>query len=798
MKNKFLKRIIAVILSVVMVCSMATVGIVSASAITPEQPSIWKSGAQGFGVSKIYGVGLSVVGCTLVDVAKASECEEFISVASFINIWVCGGNPTTQTLGEIQKLCNEILSEVKQIDAKLDLYSSTVISELAKQNYGYLCDAMNSKWDKMKACENSISKALDRYFDYDDIDTKITTNSNNISYFVAASCYKNETPDKNGKYYTLKDVQEKRGDLFEAFCNIHSNMPANAVAYKEKADVLFGDSMVDDIMQKAIADIIDCIESAEYANACAKVAYAAYPNLSDQYKFVNDCINRQFMELCLVEMLYQEYLAMRGEYLEACYPYDENNAESVAMWNVYNGDRDNLTKSDVEQLSQLNSEAIDAMENLIDTPLTLNTTGLTLKLGEYVKPEDLTGVVLQNTSHISRFEQYGTERPILEYCPEDARNIYSGYKIPARTTSKYMTLDKIAVPTNNGIEIYYMTDGSTKDLIYCNPYAFGIDHHLPTCDFFNLTRGTFTDGVNTFTCVTKPQDQSSLFNTSSYGLYSSNPAVYLSAYYTDRSDRDIYQIFPDYDFDNGGWLTDTRAIFTALQMNKVNVGMQNSTTTLDGKNSIYENSNAPYYTAIYKCSSNQLKNTIASSVSGTGSAEIYITDENNNTIANGSNLNCGDELTVHFKKTNDNTEYQSLQILRYNNASNKDKVTSVETVLERSDFENIKYDSKTGYYSVNINMPYSNAKVVLNTTTGKKISVINTINDSTITLHSNDNVFLAGDVVTFEYPGMIDHVTLQYNGESHNISMEYSKRTGVSIGSFTMPDYDVIVSISNE
>ncbi len=28
---------------------------------------------------------------------------------------------------------------------------------------------------------------------------------------------------------------------------------------------------------------------------------------------------------------------MRGEYLEACYPYDKNDSKSVALWDAYNG-----------------------------------------------------------------------------------------------------------------------------------------------------------------------------------------------------------------------------------------------------------------------------------------------------------------------------------------------------------------------------------------------------------------------------------------------------------------------------
>ncbi len=803
MKKNFMKRSVSLVLSITILFSMMTIGLVSVSALTSEKPATLQeepssvgAGDGSLNIDSLCGTGLTAVGGILVNIAQATNCEEFEAVASFLNVWAFGGDPTADTLSRIEDLCNDILSEVKQIDAKLDTYTSTIISELSKQNYGYLCDAMDAKWNKVKDCESKISIALNSYFNYDDFDEKVTTSSENISYFAAVSCYKNGTPDKNGNYFTADDIAEKRSDLFNAFCSIHGGMSSNADTYKKKADILFSDRVVDEIMQQAISDLITCIESAEYADACAKVAYVAYPNLSDQYEFVHDCIDRQFMELCMVEMLYEEYLAMRGEYLEKYYPYDENNPESVAMWNSYNGDNDfnKNTRSDVKELEKLNSQAVDAMITLLNTPLTLNSTGLTLSLGEYVKPEDLTGVVLNNTSYMSKFQNYTSEKPFKGY----DRDIYGKYSSNAKTTSKSMPFNKIAVPTKDGVEIYYMTSGSAKDLVQKEYVGWFKDTYIPTCDFYNLTKGTYTDGVNSYTCVTNPQDESNLFNTGSYGLYSSNPSVYLSEYYKGKTDKNIYQIFPNYTVDDDGLYTDIRAYFTALQMNKDNIAFGNSTTKLDSRNDIYENSKSPYYTVFFKNSSNVLNNTLSSSVSGTGSADIYITNEKGEKITSGSKVECGDVITVHFKKTGSDTEFESLQILRYNDASNPNKVTSTETVLERNDFDYLKYDSKTGYYSVTMNMPYSNSKIVLNTTKGHNIDVSDSLNNSTITIHSNDNVFLEGDVITFDYEGKLDHVYLQYNGESHYVGMDYSNRTGLSTGSFTMPNSNVTVNITSD
>ena len=61
-----------------------------------------------------------------------------------------------------------------------------------------------------------------------------------------------------------------------------------------------------------------------YIDAAAQYAYTAYAFSGDQYNYIITCIDRQFMEILTLEMMYQEFIAQRGEYFEEKYPDDES------------------------------------------------------------------------------------------------------------------------------------------------------------------------------------------------------------------------------------------------------------------------------------------------------------------------------------------------------------------------------------------------------------------------------------------------------------------------------------------
>ena len=53
-----------------------------------------------------------------------------------------------------------------------------------------------------------------------------------------------------------------------------------------------------------------------YADAAAQFAYRAYGFSDDQYNYIVSSIDKQFMEIIKMEMMYQEFIAQRGDYLK--------------------------------------------------------------------------------------------------------------------------------------------------------------------------------------------------------------------------------------------------------------------------------------------------------------------------------------------------------------------------------------------------------------------------------------------------------------------------------------------------
>lgn len=69
-----------------------------------------------------------------------------------------------------------------------------------------------------------------------------------------------------------------------------------------------------------------------YADAAAQFAYRAYGFSGDQYNYIVSSIDKQFMEIIKMEMMYQEFIAQRGDYFEEKYPDDESKWESYAAY----------------------------------------------------------------------------------------------------------------------------------------------------------------------------------------------------------------------------------------------------------------------------------------------------------------------------------------------------------------------------------------------------------------------------------------------------------------------------------
>lgn len=268
-----------------------------------------------------------------------------------------------------------------------------------------------------------------------------------------------------------------------------------------------------------------------YADAAAQFAYRAYGFSGDQYNYIVSSIDKQFMEIIKMEMMYQEFIAQRGDYFEEKYPDDESKWESYAAW--------------TNDLNKLNEDVAKAMDTMLDREILVSdsTVGsIRMKLDEFVKPEDMVSVRMKNENYHEKLtgEFYENEQPIIDAFNEGYLYLIEeyGWKSNADVITPFINFHRIAVPTPkteenpSGIDIYYIFDTSqphdaeedwawnSDDSVPENLrfYQFeekidltlARDQHIPSCDFINLTKENYSDGQNQFSCAKNTAEFQSL------------------------------------------------------------------------------------------------------------------------------------------------------------------------------------------------------------------------------------------------------------------------------------------------
>lgn len=177
-----------------------------------------------------------------------------------------------------------------------------------------------------------------------------------------------------------------------------------------------------------------------YADAAAQFAYRAYGFSGDQYNYIVSSIDKQFMEIIKMEMMYQEFIAQRGDYFEEKYPDDESKWESYAAW--------------TNDLNKLNEDVAKAMDTMLDREILVSdsTVGsIRMKLDEFVKPEDMVSVRMKNENYHEKLtgEFYENEQPIIDAFNEGYLYLIEeyGWKSNADVITPFINFHRIAVPT---------------------------------------------------------------------------------------------------------------------------------------------------------------------------------------------------------------------------------------------------------------------------------------------------------------------------------------------------------------
>ncbi len=781
MKSKFLKSIVSITLVLIMVFSTFSVSFVPVGAAEVEKAETSFFGT--FFANQALSTGLCAVGSVLISVADATDVEELEALSSFLGVWVFGTNPNSGSLERIEQMCADILDEVEEINEKMDVYNALLLSQVEGTKLTLLESERTTAWTNdvenvLKS--NNLSKGFNAFFNYQTLMENSTVDKKNAGYLVATTKYMN-----NEDGFTEDDVKNSRQNLFDAFCEIHGSIPDFVEVEDDKyiqlttadkakklfeepctngnsMDVLFRDTI------KELSDNLTKVNDNSYIDKCAQVANVAYVDMADQRDFIFANMNKQMLVITLTELMYEEYLAMRGEYLEATY-----EDESHAQWQMYYNDVYGNVESDTNCLKSLNEYVGNEIQSRISTPMLYDVaTGGERTIGEYPRQSDLAGVKLKNTTYYSSFTDYESEKAIVdEYMQDNVRYHVSN----ADFTKMFMEFDKLMVSTPSGPKMYYLLfdeagDKNSKEtkLVYCD-FGPANDFFVPSCDYINLTRGVYSDGSNSFASVALPKNESELFSTDNYYLKGSTPSVYFSKYCSEYSGKPLYQVFPTYTYHYKNAFYDGYPELVALDMTQSIPSLDiasNEPIKLDGQD-IHEGysgwDSGYYYSVILSNQSTQLNNTLSYNVTGEYTADVIITDKNGNSIDLNNPIECGKELVVKIKPENDTTAISYMSLCKYNNEEDTSAVTGEDVILSEDDYKALQCDPN-GYYMITINMPYSD-------------TVINIETD--IAINQNEE----GKFIIRNYNDLVDMATKVNSGAEEYVNGDY-----ILAGDITVPE----------
>lgn len=472
----------------------------------------------------------------------------------------------------------------------------------------------------------------------------------------------------------------------------------------------------------------------------------------------------------------------------------------------------------------------NAMVDMLDREIVVSesaASSIHLKLNEFVRAEDFATVTLENKEYMSEFtsEDYTAEPPIIEQYGLDGgtpSTIIYDVSSSANVINEYMKFDRIAVPVQkteenpSGMDIYYIFNPSQNgnsswtsgdpvpenlrliNMEHKEDFSASKDIHVPSCDFFNLTRGIYSDGLHNFSCIQSGSDCSSLFGSEVFKALASTPANLLSEYVFKADNSKTYIVLPDYAMYSGGAFGTDYPVLSLIDMMSQHPGTSLEITQLNTTDIQPDRDDGLYDTTAYSVllkydrdsdGDGYFKTKLNVTTAGSGTAEISLLSEDgkeNQSLT----ASAGQEITLKFRM-GDRTAFESITLQRHNDYENPSKVTSEETILKKEQINNLKPD-ENGYFTYTYPAPYSNATFVLNTYSGYKVYTkgTNQIVDDAILLDSYGNTFKEGETVTFFVKDTVKKVGY-YEGETYKEIELKENYEGDRTGTFVMPGKDI-------
>ncbi len=693
--RKLLKTSLCFLISLCMTLSVIVTGTPTASANVIVDAVVEKA------VDQLLEDGMRLC-CEGIDwLGEATGNEDVQKAFSFIEEW-CFESSTDIAIDELKELCQEIIAKLDEIEIEMNQSFALISSVLAKDEVKTAKARVDTKWT------NSVDNVI--------------RNHQATNALITYRTYLTDAVNRADTH----TLQADKDALITAFSGMYTgDIPVEMNTPEKLKELMFEKGTVNTNFTNLISDLsaglnYDSMTTGSVALYAAQFAYQAYPFSHQQYQYLHTVMEKQIMNIILVEMMYNEYLYQQGEYLK------EKFGENSSHYQGYLG-----YQTTFHELMTNGDTCVNALiARMLEKKMEVDGLGnVRLSLSDYMKPEDAGRVALTVNNYKSQidFKQEVKDNKVMTNKIRDGSNISK-----SRYSASTLYFNRVMTHTKSGNFVYYILDPSQyadphealalRNLDHVVDIRLDADIHAQSCDYENFIQD-MSDGVNTFHIISdnEMKNFAPLFETNFFSLTGSTVNGYLGgteAYLPDigsgSDNRFSNLFFLTSNYRRTKWAPAITAYtqYKALDGSKLftggTVSIKNGweEDVIDTGSGDFKNHSSDYgYSLLLANKGNTFKKNVTCSVFRNASADIKITAASGSSVTSGQTMQTESGKTLDIAINGRGVVPDSLSLY------NKETKESI-TIASRSNFENMTPDDN-GFYHISYSMPYSDTEFVL-------------------------------------------------------------------------------------
>ena len=721
------KRMAALIMAAVMLFSCVSGAVPPTPAVAADTPAAETPAGTGTKVKtfvkntttkSLKAYGKHIVSSTLSFVAdeidEATGSQVASKIVSWVRTYVMGEGvgmklaAIDKKLNQIIDLCNQILDKLDDIENEIRASTTLTTQMLANQNIADASRNLSVAWETARQPKDmpiGVRNALDDF----------------KTYMQTAQNYKNGTK-VNNKAVTEEDVKAAENlyvnDLWSVYV---STSGSDAKKQNQMYEDYVVSNQIEQGLKAMISELYNKNGDPTYTDYAAQYAYMTMAFTGDQYEFISQCMDRQLMEICFIELMWQDFLGRISEYLADNYEEDDD------AWEIF--------RTELQYFGQRNQKFAEAAEKRMTGDIYYSPIDryATITLSKYLTDRDEVDAGWYYRDDLEPVLQYiRVAQPLVEefYSSKDDNNTCiagldlprwrmneveeydsGNYKDPAQFAYKHTTAYYSGVGYGAGAlspaiqKAVLRLDGTFSTYLLAVDDYNGINGMLE-----DMNGTTYDHADHQYARHYSPDYEFSFFNTNAYIAGGSTPQNYW------KSDEEFSDAFDTYFRIRKSNSTDiTRKIFpptlyvvakkahTAGNVNHIqgmvdmtveqpinNMNLETTEVSDDPHDYIDESNKVGFYTALTASDHTQIR--VRQSTEFPDSEDAY-----SKKVLYRETPLCGDTFKLHFpKKTEDGKVPVSVNLKTrgyYDDEnSKKDELTDVEFAFNAAEENLLDYD----------------------------------------------------------------------------------------------------------